>query len=257
MLLEPFNKANCLAMLNTLYPPTTAVQPTAQLTDTILNAHRQAFFRYIFSIEGRGKSILDPLIKQGTQEGDVNGWRSVRDTIDKYLRAANGIIDECYEINGRDSLEGDEPRHKSRKVDSGISFTPSEGPSISSRGSRGSTTSSTASVTKVASKPVPQPAAEGKDHKSGGSTLEKIAKEIRKMRSRGDLRDAAKNTPAKPRTLKKMRSASILGERDRNLGSSASDPPPFDVDEFKRKRMIWEAQNSKHSDRNKHSSNEF
>jgi hypothetical protein len=257
MLLEPFNKANCLAMLNTLYPPTTSAQPTAQLTGTILNAHRQAFFRYIFAIEGRGKSILDPLIKQGIQEGDVNGWRLVRDTIDKYLRAANGIIDECYEVNGKESLEGDQPQHKARKIDSGISFSSSERPSTSTRYSHDSTNSSTTSAARVPSKSAQSPTPEVKDYKPGGSTLEKIAKEIRKMRSRGDIRDTAKNTPAKPKTLKKMRSASILGERDRNLGSSVSDPPPFDVDEFKRKRMLWEAQNSKRSDHSKHSSNEF
>lgn len=231
-------------MLNTLYPPTNPPQYTQYITDTILAAHRQGFSQYIFAIEKQGTKILDPLIKQGIREGEVNGWPSVRETLDKYLRMANGVIEECCEINGKDSFEGDERMRKSRKVDSGVSFASSEGQSISagSRSSRGSMRSSTTSVTK-ASKPAPSPV-ETKDLKPAGSTLDRIAKELRKMRSRGDIRDS-KDTPSKSKTVKKMKSAGILGDRDKNLGSSASDPPPFDVDEFKRKRMIWEAQNAK------------
>lgn len=177
--------------------------------------------------------------------------------MEKYLRMANGVIEECLEVNEKDSLEGDERMRKSRKVDSGISFTSSGGPSMSGSGSsRGSTSSSIHSAAKFSSKAAPPPA-EVKDLKPGGSTLERIAKEIRKMRSRGDLRDSSKDAAPKSKTLKKMRSASILGERDKNLGSSASDPPPFDVDEFKRKRMIWEAQNAKKADHSKHPSDQL
>lgn len=253
MLLEPFHKANCLAMLNTLYPPTNPNQFTPYITDTILNAHRQGFSQYIFGIEKHGPKILDPLITQGIREGETNGWPSVRATLDKYLRMANEVIEECFEINGMDSLEGDEGMRKSRKVDSGISFAFSEGQSASGGSSRGSTRSSINSVTK-GSKPAP-PLGTAKNLKPGRTALDRIAKEIRKMRSRGDLRDL-KDTPAKPKTLKKMKSTSILSDGDRDFGSSASDPPPFDVDEFKRKRMIWEAQTAKKLDSRKNQSTE-
>lgn len=250
MLLEPFHKANCLAMLNTLYPPTNPPQFTPYITDAILAAHRQGFSGYIFAIEKQGTKILDPLIKQGGREGEKDGWPSVRETLDKYLRLANGVIEECLEISGKDSLEGDDRMRKSRKVDSGISLPSSEGQFVSAGSSRGSSSSSINSVSK-ANRPTPS-LAETKDLRPGGSTLERIAKEIRKMRSRGDLRDP-KDAPSQSKTLKKMKSAgSILGEGEKTLGSSASDPPPFDADEFKRKRMIWEAQNAKKIEGCKH-----
>ncbi|KAL2014158.1 hypothetical protein VTN00DRAFT_1683 [Thermoascus crustaceus] len=222
MLLEPYNKANCLAMLNTLFPPVTSATqpPTAQLTPKILQSHRDGFWRYISAIETNGKQILDKLIKQGTREGDENGWPLVRDVLDKYLRKANAIIDECFEVNGPDTFEDFESRpHRGRKVDSGISFGSTDRPPA--------TSSSGSSSGPALDKPLPpSPAAKS-------STLERIAREIRKM---GDV--------SKAKTLKKMRSTSALSEQREHL-SSMSETSFFDVDEFKRKRMIWEATNRK------------
>ena len=73
------------------------------------------------------------------------------------------------------------------------------------------------------------------------------------MRSRGDLRETVKETKDRVRSLKKMKSTSILGERDGNVGSGASEDS-FDVDEFRRKRMIWEAKNSSTAEEAKRSS---
>ncbi|KAL2223169.1 hypothetical protein M432DRAFT_40244 [Thermoascus aurantiacus ATCC 26904] len=231
MLLEPYNKANCLAMLNTLFPPVTSatVQPTAQLTPKILQSHRDGFWRYISAFETNGRQILDKLIKQGAREGEETGWPSVRDVLDKYLRKANAIIDECFEVNGPDSLEEDfqSRGHKGRKVDSGISFGSTDRPPATSSGN---------SNGPALDKPLPP------SPSTKSSTLERIAREIRKM---GDA--------SKAKTLKKIRSASALGERHENL-SSMSETSFFDVDEFKRKRMIWEATNRKKAHHAKQSS---
>ena len=246
MSLLPFNKANCLAMLNTLYPPVSTVQPTAQLTSKILTSQRNGFFRYIQGVERNGADILHNLIDQGKRPGDINGWAAVRDTVDKYLRAANSIIDECFEITGPDSLSptSEENIRKSRKTDSGVSFATGDRPSTSSSGS-----------SKTREKPLP-PSPEPKLPRQGGSTLEKIAREIRKIRSRNDMRnDAKKETKERSRSLKKMKSASALVERDGNIASSSSDgtnPPNFDAEEMKRKRLIWEAKQHR-----KMPSNEF
>ena len=43
MSLEPFNKHNCVAMLNTLYPPVATSQPTKLLTAVILKRQRDGF----------------------------------------------------------------------------------------------------------------------------------------------------------------------------------------------------------------------
>src|SRR5437762_1325244 len=140
MSMIPFNKAACLAMLNTLYPPTTIptaqfIQPTAQLTSKVLSTQRNGFWRYIGAVEKSGTSVLATLMDQHKRPGDATGWASLRDTLEKYLMAANGIIDECYEIGSRNTLgvaspvaaffssahvglDGDR-----RKADSGVSFT--------------------------------------------------------------------------------------------------------------------------------------
>jgi hypothetical protein len=235
MLLEPFNKANCIAMLNTLFPPVMSAPPTSHLTLRILNTQRKGFFKYILEVERNGRHALDNLIKEGSREGDRTGWPVVRDTVDKYLRAANGIINECFEINGLESLENhpEEWQHRSRNIDSGVSFGLVDRPS----------TSSSAGSTKLLNKPLPPSPAPGEPKHTSHSTLERIAKEIRKMRSRGDLRETVKDAKERVRSLKKMKSTSVLRERDRNVGSSSSENS-FDADEFKRKRMDWEAKNS-------------
>lgn len=99
--------------------------------------------------------------------------------------------------------------------------------------------------------------------RQGGSTLEKI---VRKIRSRGDLKggkdldSSADQTKrfGKNKTLKKAKSVAALGERDVNVslppsrGSTSSstnstyhvgqfETPHFDVEEMKRRRLIYEA----------------
>ena len=301
--LTPFNKFNCIAMLNTVYPPTTIptaqfVQPTAQLTPNILSAQRNGFFRYITAVEKNGTTVLGTLMDQHTKPGEATGWTSLRETLDNYLRMANSIIDECYSIGNRDnvspvsasfsSVDNDDDSIR-RKVGSGISFstntTTSARSSANSQATRQSTGSNGSSHSRTNSKekplpetPLPLPSAEVAS-KPPGSTLERIAREIKKIRSRGDLREASKQrsnppfpdvdmtdaaapTPPKERkllhklSLKKMRSNNTLREADGNRPGSgasnrdgeenaASDIPAFDVEEMKRRRMIYEAQEKK------------
>jgi hypothetical protein len=301
--LTPFNKANCIAMLNTVYPPAMIpnaqfVQPTHQLTPAILSSQRNGFFRYITAVEKNGTAVLKSLINQGQRQGEESGWPSVRETMDKYLRMANGIIDECFEITGKESVQSpvlstfsgaEMDDEKRRKVDSGISFTSSSNRgSVQSHRTRPSTSSSinTHSRNQSTEKPLPAYPQEVV-HKPAGSTLERIAREIRKIRSRGDIRELSRSrpaaatsadvsmaeadgcpppTPSKDRKLRlrpslmKMRSNSALRERDANSSGSrpssregsrteGEDGSVFDVEEMKRKRMVWEAQQKKKGSR--------
>ncbi|GIJ82886.1 hypothetical protein Asppvi_001401 [Aspergillus pseudoviridinutans] len=230
MLLAPFNKANCIAMLNTLFPPVTeaTVTPTSQLTPQILKSQRDGFFRYISAFETNGRQILDKVITQGAPEGEANGWPLVREALDKYLRTANEIIDECALVNGPSSFEeGQDPAprgHKSRKVDSGISFGSTDKlppPSIRSGNSNED----------ILDKPLPPPPEKQSHFKAGGSALDRLARELRKL---GDV--------GKAKSLKKMRSTSALSIRPENLPSHAPDEESyFDADELKRRHLIWEA----------------
>ena len=208
--LQPFNKANCFAMLNTLYPPTGLapnkfVQPTQQLTPLVLTQQRNGFFRYISAVERNGTSVLTSLMDQHRREGDATGWPSLRDTIDNYLRIANSIIDECLEITGHGasptaasfaSLEFDEDGR--RKVDSGISFGSSSSSnrnSSQSHQTRPSTSSSFSTHSRKASREKQSyTLAEDQDMtpKPAGSTLERIARELRKIKSRSNMRDQSR-----------------------------------------------------------------
>jgi hypothetical protein len=207
MSLIPFNKSNCLAMLNTLYPPTAHNSPTSLLTPQILQSQRDGFWRYISGVEKNGPKILDNLILQGQRPGEANGWASTRENIDNYLRAANAVIEECAAISGPDyfyppttgkststtsaSHADNAESRGGRKVDSGISFSSDDRPSTSgdSKGTASSASSAPPSAgfrTKALTsksllasptllRPLPPKPL---------STLEKIAREIRKMRAR-------------------------------------------------------------------------
>lgn len=307
----PFNKANCVAMLNTLYPPpipnaAQAASPTAQLTPQILLAQRNGFFRYIVAVERDGKGILKSLFDQNKRPGDENGWASLRDNLDNYLRMATGIIEECHEITGRSNKNSpittsfgstaDFDEEGRRKVDSGISFATNCSSNRNSAGShatRPSTSSSFSTHSRQASnqkqlpeKPLPIPVEEDDDPtpvKPAGTKLERIARELRKIRSRSNIREqprprpqtaaSADDTPMPDvpqtpklrfkRSLKKMRSSGALREKDGNSrpstsGDEAASPvkkiPAFNVEEMKRRRQEWE-QKSRHNSADLHDLN--
>ncbi|KAJ5601334.1 hypothetical protein N7510_010868 [Penicillium lagena] len=228
MLLPDYNKANCIAMLNTLFPPITDSMPTptSQLTHRILKSQRDGFFRYIIARETQGKDVLNPIICQGAPEGHLNSWPKVHDALDKYLYLANETIDECMLVTEPIHLEeGDAQNHsnKGRKVDSGISF----GSTSSSGSGSGSSEDS--------EKPLPQfpTLHHGGQTKTGGSTLERLAREFRKF---GDS--------AKSKNLKKMKSTSVLGSRpgsQLSYAPSYTESSVFETDGPKRHRLISEA----------------
>jgi hypothetical protein len=297
--LEPFNKANCIAMLNTLYPPTTLqsqpfVQPSVQLTATVLSTQRQGFFRYVTAVERNGPGVLGRLMEEHRRQGEMTGWPSLRETLDNYLRMANSIIEESYEVSGNSisptSAEfsfGDEDGR--RKVDSGISFgsnsssNRNSAQSDKSHATRPSTSSSVSVHSRKTSREkqgLPADEDATLTSKNSGSTLERIARELKRMKSRSSNRDLASRkgslasetegvpVPDVPeqvqpaptagrqralslkRSLRNMRSKTNLRDDGSRPASRADDQlqgdmPAFDADEMRRRRMIWEAQQSK------------
>lgn len=264
MRLDPFNKANCIAMLNTLYPPTTATPPTRQLTATVLASQRNAFFRYITAVERNGKSILNNLENQGQRKGDANGWAVVRDIVDKYLRTANGVVEECMDVGGPEYFEADAEafRRNERRADSGVSFAPGDRPSTSS-----SISGSKAANPPPPSKPLPKSPLISLPHpqtaplpvlKKRGTTLERIAREFRNLRNRNDVKEmpgrevssyekAPKPELTKSRSLRKMKSTSSIRDREHHnrpshSRSNSDEPmPDFDFD-AKRRQLILSKQ---------------
>ena len=258
MRLEPFNKANCIAMLNTLYPPSTTTPPTPQLTPSILASQRNAFFRYIQAVEKNGKSVLTNLENQSRRPQDENGWPVVREIVDKYLRAANAIIEECFAITV-DIFKHDiiEERNNARKTDSGVSFASGDRPSTSNSMTRPSTekrVSSEKNLTKSLNKPLPaSPVPSDVCQKKAGSTLERIAREIRRIKSRsGENKEMSISAPVPPvRSLKKMKSTSAIGRSGSSKGGSLGSRHSrggsgdrmglYEIDDTQRERLISEA----------------
>ena len=268
MRFEPFNKANCIAMLNTLYPPTTATPPTRLLTAAILAAQRSAFFRYITAVEKNGKTVLTNLENQGrrpekeNRPADLNGWAVVREIVDKYLRTANAVIEECMDVGGIEYFEAESEafRRNERRADSGVSFATGDRPTTSDNAS-GKTSAP------PPNKPLPRSPATAPLPlqiappvvKKRGTTLERIAREFRNLRNRNDVkempgrkesfdkpRDDSKDFLNKSQGLRKMKSTTSI--RDRKIAHSRSNSdepvPGFDFD-AKRRQLILSKQMEK------------
>ena len=171
--------------------------------------------------------------------------------MDKYLRTANGVIEECQELSGPEHFDTDTEayRRSERRADSGVSFA---------TGDRPSTSSSTGSRTHAATTNKPLPASpEAKitpippTPKKRGTTLEKIAREFRNLRTRNDVKELTTSnneaTEPKARTLKKMKSTSSIGGTKAKHSRKGSDEPvaDFKIGDAQRQRMIWEAQKEK------------
>lgn len=250
MRLEPFSKANSIAMLNTLYPPTPVTSPTRLLTPAILHAQRQAFFRYITGVEKNGKGILQNIERQGMRPNDDNGWPSVRDVVDKYLRTANSVIEEYLQVTGPEYFTpaSEDSRRSERRADSGVSFASGDRPSTS-----GSMSNRNKPVTPYTDKPLPASPAPTAPTRSATvppipkKTRSKLEKIMGNFRSRHDVKEIADNeTRDRTHTLKKMKSASSIGgARAKHARSGSWENAPFEIDDAKRQRLIQEAQKEK------------
>lgn len=100
----PFNKQNCVAMLNTLFPPIASVSPTANPTQDTLQEQRDDFFKKISSVEKSGPQVLSSIHQQGMTEGDANGWAPVARQLGMYLQLTTSMMDECCNMQNVERL---------------------------------------------------------------------------------------------------------------------------------------------------------
>ncbi|KAI7977357.1 hypothetical protein EIK77_004773 [Talaromyces pinophilus] len=229
--LEPFNKVACMSMLNTLFAyqvdDSKVPKPEWDYEDKVETARQRSyFFEYIRNLERNGKVALESLLRSGARPGDETAWPMVRGFLEKYLNLANDTIHECTRVD-RDYIEAEfrSKTHK-RSADSGVSFTSAMNESFSSANSRAATPS------EKSRSPTP-------DSKPSKSTLERISHQLRKIRSRPDIKEIAKTKP----TLSKKKSLTALVSG--RSASSSSSETNFDVDEMRRQKMIWEAKERK------------
>lgn len=220
-----------MSMLNTLFAyqvdDSKVPKPEWDYEDKVETARQRSyFFEYIRNLERNGKVALESLLRSGARPGDETAWPMVRGFLEKYLNLANDTIHECTRVD-RDYIEAEfrSKTHK-RSADSGVSFTSAMNESFSSANSRAATPS------EKSRSPTP-------DSKPGKSTLERISHQLRKIRSRPDIKETAKTKP----TLSKKKSLSALVSG--RSASSSSSETNFDVDEMRRQKMIWEAKERK------------
>ena len=250
--LLPFNKHNCVAMLNTLYPPVVTNQPTSTLTPEVLKGQRDGFFKYIVSVEKHGPRILNNLMQQGKAVGEENGWMAATRTLGRYLQLANSIINECADISdiedvsprkARDSAHSGSSR-SGRKVDSGISFQSTDRPST-----RASFNAEPLSPTEPLRPKTPVTS-------KSSTALEKLARGLKTIgRSRTDVTEMVQDDPPptpmqpsfpppqeKTKSLRKMRSLGSIETRKAQASAfRASEQQNFDVDAMRAQRLKYDA----------------
>ncbi|KAF2742677.1 hypothetical protein M011DRAFT_452669 [Sporormia fimetaria CBS 119925] len=250
--LQPFDRLNCMAMLNTLLPPQSpsgsSALPTPLLAPKVLKEERDSFFEYIMKVQKHGPAVLQPVIELNRSPGDETGWDNIQKNVDKYLRVAKHMIDDCVATTGTDDFTSSDER-KGKKTDSGVSFRSDQHPPVAAP---------------VVEKPLPAMPAEPKAATKGLNKIERITRELRRMRikTRPDVEEIVKvdrqNTLESPKTpteggkekksLRKARSLANLTHLRSANGSSASlasrkgsEALPFDPEEMRRHRQLYES----------------
>lgn len=239
--LLPFNKLNCMGMLNTLLPPQPASGgklPSPLLTSQKLRQERDTFFHYITQVQKHGPGVLENLT-----QGESTNWQAVQTQVDKYLRVAKNIIDESMATMGTEDFKSVAEPRKGKKTDSGVSFGSDLRPSTSSS---------------IHERPVSESSNDGHSTLKGLSKLEKLSREFKRMRikTRPDVEEMIKmdqDVPAvedcKSKKIKKARSLANLRGRNHSSSSVAgsrkgSDAVPFNAEEMKRARAAYDSRNA-------------
>lgn len=193
----------------------------------------------IRAFEEKGEIALEKEVKRDMRPGDATGWPVTHEHMTNYLNITRDIVAASFEICHGSGLEERTygRTHNGRKVDSGVSFTSSDRPL---------TSGSTDSNSSQGSKQLP-PVPVEKKSRGPTSALERIAKEIRRMKSRPSLVEVAKE-PAqpKPSVIKRVKSAGML-RRGRVQTPDVGETSEFDVEHFRLKRQAWEAEQAKRS----------
>ncbi|KAJ5130573.1 uncharacterized protein N7515_006612 [Penicillium bovifimosum] len=238
MMLEPFNKANCLALLNTLFPPIHpgSTAPTQQCSIAALQAHRDTFFSLITNFEA-DPSILEPIMAQGARPGEENGWPALHEAIERYMTAVLETIDECTLVTEPCQIGSSGVQ---RRIDSGISFTsrPS-GPSFEE-------------AEKEDEKPLPHFPELRQSASKYGSFLDRFAlsgwnkkKDLAKEQGKQNKKEQSKQEKELARSLKKMQSCKELSST--KASARFNKKFSFELTDEKRARMIHEAKSRKAS----------
>lgn len=248
---QPFNKLNCMGMLNTLLPPMhdSSRLPSPALDFETLKDERDTFFEYINRVQKNGPSALAPIVSHNAGPDEKSGWPTIQRIVDKYLRVSKNMIDDCLNTTGPESFKAYAEERKGKKTDSGVSFGSERRPSVGP------------TAQDYAEEPKSSYTATSKS----ASKLERITREFKRMRvkprpsveeivqvnSRTDTDYASQVIEPKGNRLKKARSfASLKFGNSSSLslasrkGSDASEA--FDPEQMRKARAMYDASMNKH-----------
>lgn len=243
---DEFNKLNCISYLNTLFPPVHGQTqlPSQYLNHEALKEERQIFFDMISQVQKKGPDVLLPLINRDKRPEDRTGWPSVQRIVDKYLRVAQNMIQDCMSTHGPESFD----RYmnglgKDKKHDSGVSFGSERRPSL---------------VASVHEKPAPEPMQHYASSTKGLSKLERITREFKRMRvkPRPEVEEITQFNPhpSEPTGKKSLKKARSLANIKFGNGSSASlasrkgsDAAAFDAEQMRKHRLMYESSHSRNT----------
>jgi hypothetical protein len=252
--MQPFDKLNCMGMLNTLLPPmqNQVKLPSPHLNLQTLKDERDGFFDYIRLVQKNGPSVLKPVLDMNRGPEDETGWPSVQKVVDKYTKVAKQMIDDCLATAGPESFDRYSNESKTgKKTDSGVSFGSQRRPSVGSS---------------MHEKNLPEPMPTFTIPSKGPSALERITREFRRMRvkQRPEVEEIVQMKqhsiadslppPTESTGKKSLKKAKSLASLKFGNGSShslagsrkGSDAvPSFDQATMKKHRMLYEASANK------------
>lgn len=237
-------------MLNTLLPPVHehTKLPSKILTLQRLKDERQTFIDLIKNVQKSGPCVLRPLLNENRGPNDPSGWTSVQKALVKYLRVSMNMIQDCTTTVGPESFgRYTDTFGKESKHDSGVSFGSDRRPSVGAS---------------LQESKAPEPVQNFAPAPKSLSTIERITREFKRMRvkprpeieeiTQMNHRTAAEtvaapneNTSVGKKSLKKARSLASLrfgnGSAVSLASRKGSDAVPFDADQMKKHRLMYEA----------------
>ncbi|KAL2063978.1 hypothetical protein VTL71DRAFT_4472 [Oculimacula yallundae] len=114
LLATTFNKADALAMLNTLFPPALPDLPNAKINPKVLYQQRAIFYRYTIDVGENGPGVMNDFKKHLSQPDNRHRWPSVRGTLERYTTLAEEMITEAREATEMIEQDDSEPLSSSK-----------------------------------------------------------------------------------------------------------------------------------------------
>ncbi|KAK7532531.1 hypothetical protein IWX49DRAFT_511844 [Phyllosticta citricarpa] len=245
---QKFDKHNCMAMLNTLWPPIPSAVPVG-VTPEIVQSQRKDFFKAINTMP-KHNAELERLMMQNARAGEPNGWACVVYIFERYMKRVDSLIELSDNIKSRADLDAHAPpKHnvysrKGRKVDSGVSFA-------SNSSKRPSTSGSHSSASSFYKQEMSQTMSQFDFSEPKTPKAQRLRNAVSRIARKKRDEDAADGDKEKAKGLRKMRSLSTIARdfKDRNMSGTSlaggsrhgSVAEPFDAEQMKRHRMAYES----------------